>query len=95
MCADIYIGSADGRTATSAYSNLNFKEARRLWDTFEVFLAGFRRDASVEPLRLMEISTEKKAKLISPIEFGASEFTLISGLHFHSAPPAVSSRSKG
>lgn len=74
MCADIYIGSADGR---NAYSDLNVKEAQQLWHAFEVFLAGFMGDTSGEPLKLMEISTEKKEKLISPIELGASEFTLI------------------
>jgi hypothetical protein len=67
MCADRYIGSADGRNATSTYSELNFKEARRLWDTFELFLAGFREETPGKSLRLMGISIEKKAKLISLI----------------------------
>jgi hypothetical protein len=53
MCADIYIGSAEGRNATSAYSDLNFKEARRLWGTFAVFLAGFREETPGKSLRLM------------------------------------------
>gem|GEM_PF-3913453 len=96
MCADMYIGSADGRNATSAYSDLNLKEARRLWDTFAVFLAGFREEGFGEPLRLMGISTGKERKT-NPTDRTWCVRTCSdqASLDFNSARPAVSSRDTG